>query len=74
MIQIEDEEFNVEACIQFTLLQKILIKLAKRENEMQNKIHSLEKKLRKIEENDKINESRFQIIENNMNKLAEGNT
>ena len=74
MIQIEGEEFNVEACIQFTLLQKILIKLAKRENEMQNKIHSLEKKLRKIEENDKINESRFQIIENNMNKLAEGNT
>ena len=74
MIQIEDEEFNVEACIQFTLLQKILIKLAKRENEMQNKIHSLEKKLRKIEENNKINESRFQIIENNMNKLAEGNT
>ena len=27
MIQIEDEEFNVEACIQFTLLQKILDKL-----------------------------------------------
>ena len=78
MIQIEGEEFNVEACIQFTLLQKILIKLAKRENEMQDKIHSLEKKLRKIEENEKktnkINEVRFQIIENNMNKLAEGNT
>ena len=78
MIQIEDEEFNVEACIQFTLLQKILIKLSKRENEMQNKINSLEKKLRKIEENEKktnkINEARFQIIENNMNKLAEGNT
>ena len=53
MIQIEGEEFNVEACIQFTLLQKILIKLAKRENEMQDKIHSLEKKLRKIEENEK---------------------
>ena len=34
MIQIEGEEFNVEAYIQFTLLLKILIKLAKRENEM----------------------------------------
>ncbi len=34
----------------------------------------IRKKLRKIEVNDKINESIFQIIENNMNKLAEGNT
>ena len=38
MIDIEGDEFNVEACIQFTLLQKILIRMAKREKSMKNKI------------------------------------
>ena len=44
MIDIQGEEFNVSACIQFTLLQKILIKLAKRDQEMQDHINYLEKK------------------------------
>ena len=43
MIELEGEEFNLEACIQFTLLQKILIKMAKREKEMEQKIDYLEK-------------------------------
>ena len=78
MIEIKGEEFNVEACIQFTLLQKILIKLAERDNEMQDKINELEKKLKKFQDSEKIiqnqNEKRFKIIEDNITKLSEGNT
>ena len=78
MIEIKGEEFNVEACIQFTLLQKILIKLAERDNEMQDKINELEKKLKKFQDSEKIiqnqNEKRFKIIEDNITKLSQGNT
>ena len=38
MIDIQGEEFNDSACIQFTLQQKILIKIAKRDQEMQDHI------------------------------------
>ena len=78
MIEIKGEEFNVEACIQFTLLQKILIKLAERDNELQDKINDLEKKLKKFQDSEKIiqnqNEKRFKTIEDNITKLSEGNT
>ena len=78
MIEIKGEEFNVEACIQFTLLQKILIKLAERDNELQDKINDLEKKLKKFQDSEKIiqnqNEKRFKIIEDNITKLSQGNT
>ena len=68
MIDLEGEELNVEACIQFTLLQKILIRLAKREKENQYKIEELGKKLSKINNN---NDLRFQNIENNIINLSE---
>ena len=64
MIELEGEEFNLEACIQFTLLQKILIKMAKREKEMKQKIDYLEKKLDNTEQ-------RFENIENNILNLSE---
>ena len=64
MIELEGEEFNLEACIQFTLLQKILIKMAKREKEMEKKIEYLEKKLDN-------NDLRFENIENNILNLSE---
>ena len=68
MIDLEGEELNVEACIQFTLLQKILIRLAKREKENQYKIEELGKKLSKINNNNNL---RFQNIENNIINLSE---
>ena len=68
MSDYDDEEFNVEACIQFTLLQKILIRLAKREKANKRKIEELEKKLSKINNN---NDLRFQNIENNIINLSE---
>ena len=78
MIEIKGEEFKVEACIQFTLLQKILIKFAERDNELQDKINDLEKKLKKFQDSEKIiqnqNEKRFKTIEDNITKLSEGNT
>ena len=64
MIELEGEEFNLEACIQFTLLQKILIKMAKREKEMEHKIEYLEKKLNN-------NDQRFENIEKNILNLSE---
>ncbi len=68
MSDYDDEEFNVEACIQFTLLQKILIRLAKREKANKRKIEELERKLSKINNN---NDLRFQNIENNIINLSE---
>ena len=76
MIDIQGEEFNVSACIQFTLLQKILIKLAKRDQEMQDHINYLEKKLNLIHSSDEKSfqniENTFQIIQNNIKKISEG--
>ena len=73
MIDIQGEEFNVSACIQFTLLQKILIKLAKRDQEMQDHINYLEKKLNLIHSSDEKSfqniENTFQIIQNNIKKI-----
>ena len=68
MIDIEGDEFNVEACIQFTLLQKILIRMAKREKSMKNKIEELEEKLAKLSN---INDIRLQNIENNIVNLSQ---
>ena len=78
MLEIKGEEFKLEACIQFTLLQKILIKLSERVQEQQDKIDELEKKLKNFENLQKkineINEKKFETIESNILKLAEGNT
>ena len=78
MLEIKGEEFKLEACIQFTLLQKILIKLSERDQEQQDKIDELEKKLKNFENLQKkineINGKKFETIESNILKLAEGNT
>jgi len=78
MLEIKGEEFKLEACIQFTLLQKILIKLSETDQEQQDKIDELEKKLKNFENLQKkineINGKKFETIESNILKLAEGNT
>ena len=82
MIEIDEEEFNTELLIQYSLLQKILIKLAKAQNDNKDnfiifqknlkskdkKIEELEKKLDFIQNN---NEKRFKEIEEYLQKLTE---
>ena len=82
MIEIEDEEFNTELLIQYSLLQKILIKLAKAQNDNKDifntyqknlkskdkKIEELEKRLDFIQNN---NEKRFKEIDEYLKKLTE---
>ena len=82
MIEIDEEEFNTELLIQCSLLQKILIKLAKAQNDNKDnftifqknlkskdkKIEELEKKLDFIQNN---NEKRFKEIEEYLQKLTE---
>ena len=82
MIEIEDEEFNTELLIQYSLLQKILIKLAKAQNDNKDifityqknlkskdkKIEELEKRLDYIQNN---NEKRFKEIDEYLQKLTE---
>ena len=82
MIEIDEEEFNTELLIQYSLLQKILIKLAKAQNDNKDnfiifqknlkskdkKIDELEKKLDFIQNN---NEKRFKEIEEYLQKLTE---
>ena len=82
MIEIEDEEFNTELLIQYSLLQKILIKLAKAQNDNKDifvtyqknlkskdkKIEELEKRLDFIQNN---NEKRFKEIDEYLKKLTD---
>ena len=82
MIEIDEEEFNTELLIQYSLLQKILIKLAKAQNDNKDifvtyqknlkskdkKIEELEKKLDFIQNN---NEKRFKEIDEYLKKLTD---
>ena len=50
MIDIDGQVFNTDICIQFSLLQAILFKLAQKDKQLQSKIDYLESKLEKRDE------------------------
>ena len=68
MIELDGEEFKIDACvsIQFNILQKILIKMNQNDKDLQDKIYDLEKKLNKYDE-------KFNSIENNILNLSKNN-
>ena len=68
MIDLDGEEFKIDACvsIQFNILQKILIKMNQNDKDLQDKIYDLEKKLNKYDE-------KFNSIENNILNLSKNN-
>ena len=66
MIELDGEEYDVNACvsIQFNILQKLLLKMSQKEKFLQDKIIDLEKKLNNHDE-------KFNNIENSILNLSQ---
>ena len=61
MIDIDGQVFNTDICIQFSLLQTILFKLAQKEKQLQSKIDYLESKFDKRDEAFKIISEKLEV-------------
>ena len=61
MIDVDGEFFNTDICIQFSLLQRILFKLAQKEKQLQSKIDYLDSKLNNKDETLKIIQEKLEI-------------
>ena len=61
MIDVDGEFFNTDICIQFSLLQRILFKLAQKEKQLQSKIDYLDSKLNNKDETLKVIQEKLDI-------------